>query len=261
MPLLLYGGIDVGASAVKVVLLDGSGARVADAVERTGVDLGASAREALLKALSACSAGELDVAAVVATGFGRHNVQAAFAARTEIACHARGCFHFFPRPVTVVDIGGQDNKVIRLDANGKVVDFKMNRKCAAGTGAFIEEIAERLGVELSQVSPLASSATETASLGSYCTVFSRTEVLARMRQGASLPSLLRGVLESVVKRVFEMSMPQGEMVMSGGVVEHNPLVVELMRNLTGCDVLVPPSPQTIGALGAALFALEHGVTK
>lgn len=258
---LLYGGIDIGASAVKVVLLDRSATRVGEAVERTGVDLSLSALECVKKALNSVPARENDLAGIVTTGFGRYNVPFDSEARTEISCHAKGCFHFFPQEMTVIDIGGQDNKVIRLDNEGKIVDFKMNRKCAAGTGAFLEEIAQQLGVELSKVDSIARSATETAVLGSYCTVFTKTEILTRMRQGTSLPSLLRGALESVVKRVLEMSMPQGDVVMSGGVVAHNPLVVTLMQQHIKGRVLVPPSPQTIGALGAAIFALERGVTK
>lgn len=251
----LYVGVDVGASAVKTVVLDEEQTIVGEGIARTGVDLAVAAQDCLDMVLAAKGLTMDQVAAVMATGFGRHNVSFATATKTEIGCHARGCFHYFPQPITIIDIGGQDNKIIRLDGNGNTVDFKMNRKCAAGTGAFIEEIAERLGVELSQLNGLAASSLETVELGSFCTVFSKTEVLARMREGRPLPGILRGALESVVQRVVEIGPLEGDVVMSGGVVAHNALVAELMEERLGRKILLPPSPQTIGALGAALFAL------
>ena len=259
-PMPFFAGVDVGAAAVKVVLLDADRKVLGEGVERTGVDLEGCARQCLERVLLAASLSMNDLTAIGATGFGRHNLPFATLARTEISCHAKGSFYYYPQAVTVIDIGGQDNKIIRLDDNGNTVDFKMNRKCAAGTGAFIEEIAERLGVELSKVNELAASTRETVQLGSFCTVFSKTEVLARMREGKPLAGILRGVLESVVQRVVEIGPLAGDVVMSGGVVAHNPLVAELMSERLGRSVLLPRSPQTIGALGAALHALEQ-VTK
>ena len=252
----LFAGIDIGASATKAVVIDEAAAVVAARTVGTGVDLAQCAEECLDQALAAASLTRDDLAAIVATGFGRHNVPFADGSKTEISCHAKGCFHHFPQAITIVDIGGQDNKVITLDAKGKTVDFKMNRKCAAGTGAFLEEIAERLGVDISQLNSLASSADETVELGSFCTVFTKTEILARMREGKSLPELLRGALDSVAKRVVEMAALTGDIVVSGGVVAHNPLVIELLEARAGVKTLAPPSPQTIGAFGAALFAME-----
>lgn len=262
-----YAGVDVGASAVKAVVLDARGNAVGETVDRTGVDLDRTAMECLEKVLTAHAMTMDDLAAIAATGFGRHNVSFATIAKTEISCHARGCFHYFPKPITIIDIGGQDNKIIQLDAKGNTIDFKMNRKCAAGTGAFIEEIAERLGVQLSKLNDLASSSAEAVKLGSFCTVFTKTEVLARMREGRPLTAILRGALVSVVQRVVEIGPLEGDVVMSGGVVAHNPLVAELMSLKLGREVLLPRSPQTIGALGAALLALktrtetEPGVAK
>ena len=250
----LYVGIDVGASAVKAVVLAADRRIIGHAVLRTGVDLEAAAQSCLDQVLLENSLQMADVAAATATGFGRHNVSFATATKTEIGCHAKGCFHHFPRAITIIDIGGQDNKIIRLNEQGNTVDFKMNRKCSAGTGAFIEEIAERLDVDLSALDALASSSDETVELGSFCTVFSKTEVLARMREGKPLAAILRGTLQSVVQRVVEISPLEGDVVMSGGVVEHNPLVAQLMGEKLGREVYLPPSPQTIGALGAALFA-------
>jgi len=251
-----FGGLDIGASATKAVIVDQQGRILGEAVRRTGIDIPECAAGCLGEALAAGGRDRDDLAAIISTGFGRHEVPFATGTKTEIGCHARGCFHHFPRPITVIDIGGQDAKVIRLDAKGATRDFKMNRKCAAGTGAFLEEIAERLEVPLDEVNRRAAAATETVSLGSFCTVFTKTEILARMREGKPLDALLRGVLESVVKRVLEMSMPEGEVVMSGGVVAHHPLVVTLLEERLGRPVLLPRSPQTVGALGAALLAKE-----
>ncbi|MFH1529411.1 MAG: acyl-CoA dehydratase activase [Pseudomonadota bacterium] len=251
-----FGGVDVGASATKAVVVDDLGGILGEAVRRTGVDIPGGAGGCLDDALAAAGHGRDDLAALFATGFGRHEVPFAMGTKTEIGCHARGCFHHFPQAITIIDIGGQDAKVIRLDARGATIDFKMNRKCAAGTGAFLEEIAERLEVPLDRVNQRATASTETVSLGSYCTVFTKTEILAKMREGKPLDALLRGVLESVVKRVLEMCMPEGDVVMSGGVVAHHPLVVTLLGERLGRPVLLPPSPQTIGALGAALLAKD-----
>jgi len=252
-----FGGLDVGASATKAVIVDKGGRILAEAVRRTGVDIPACAAGCLEDALAAAGRVRGDLAGLFSTGFGRHEVPFATGAKTEISCHARGCFHHFPRAITIIDIGGQDAKVIRLDAGGATRDFKMNRKCAAGTGAFLEEIAERLDVPVDELSRRAAAASETVSMVSFCTVFTKTEILARLREGKPLDALLRGVLESVVKRVLEMSMPEGEVVMSGGVVAHHPLVITLMEERLGRPVLLPPSPQTSGALGAALLAKEN----
>jgi len=251
----LFVGIDVGASAVKVVVLDGKQKIIGEGVARTGVDLDGAAKGCLAEVLASHSLTKADLAEVTATGFGRHNVSFATATKTEIGCHAKGCFHYFPKAITILDIGGQDNKIIRLDDKGNTVDFKMNRKCSAGTGSFLEEIAARLDVDLSDLDGIATSTEETVELGSYCTVFSKTEVLARMREGKPLAAILRGALLSVVQRVAEIGTLDGDIVMSGGVVAHNRLVARLMEERVGKKVLLPPSPQTIGALGAALFAV------
>jgi (R)-2-hydroxyacyl-CoA dehydratese activating ATPase len=252
----LYVGVDVGASAVKGVVLDGNQKIIGEGVARTGVDLDGAAQSCLDDLLQANSLTMDDITAVTATGFGRHNVSFATATKTEIGCHAKGCFHHFPRAITIIDIGGQDNKIITLDEKGNTLDFKMNRKCSAGTGSFLEEIAERLDVDLSSLDGLATASLETVELGSFCTVFSKTEVLARMREGKPLGAILRGALQSVVQRVVEIGPLEGDVVMSGGVAAHNPLVAKLMEERLGKKILLPPSPQIIGALGAALFALS-----
>ena len=249
-------GIDVGASATKAVLLDGHGEVRARAVRKSGADFRAAARACLdeVSAAAGINAGQIE--RVVATGYGRHNVDFATSTVTEITCHARGCYAGFPHAMTIVDIGGQDNKVILVEDDGQRRSFKMNRKCAAGTGAFLEEIAGHLDTPLSKLDELARQARGNLELGSFCTVFAKTELLRLIAQGTPLPEIIRAAFRSVVKRIVEMDPLAGRVVMTGGVVAHNPVIAELTAEVLGREVLVADHPQHTGALGAALFAAE-----
>ena len=247
-------GVDVGASATKLVLVDENQNIVASDVRLSGVDYRATAEQALATALEQANAPRDRVARTVATGYGRRNVAYADDVSTEIQCHGVGCYQLVPRAITVVDIGGQDNKVIRLAADGRRVDFKMNRKCAAGTGAFIEEIALRLALPLEQMEKLASSTDRAVKLSSFCTVFAKTEILSHLRAGVPVAEIVRGAFLSVVQRVIEMDPLAGEVVLTGGVVAFNPTVAAILGERIGRPVTVPPQPQLTGALGAALQA-------
>ncbi|RPH86073.1 MAG: ATPase, partial [Desulfobacteraceae bacterium] len=142
------------------------------------------------------------------------------------------------------------------DEKGRGFHFKMNRKCAAGTGAFLEEMALRLDIPLSEMNRLAVQSTDPVELGSFCTVFSATEVLEKIRQGRLVSDIVKGLFHSVLKRVLEMDLLTGQVVMTGGVVAYNPYLVTMMSELIGRPVRVPEYPQLTGALGAALFAVE-----
>lgn len=251
-----FAGIDIGASAAKLVLIDEQRQVVARSLRHSGVDYAATARHALDEALAEAAMDRSHIVGAFSTGYGRDNVAWAQQSRTEIACHGKGALHHFCGPLTVIDIGAQDSKIIHLDAAGHRVDFKMNRKCAAGTGAFLEEIAHRLNLPVSQLNELAERSDHPVSLGSFCTVFAATEVLEKIRAGLKVEDIVRGAFRSVVKRILEMGSVDGTVVASGGVVAHNPLLVPLMSESFGHPVCVPPHPQFIGALGAALFALE-----
>ncbi len=253
---LIFGGIDIGAAATKAALVDSERRLLASDVRRTGVSFETCARESMDAVLSSCGLEFLDLAGVFATGYGRHNVDFARATRTEIACHARAAHHFFPRRITVVDVGGQDNKIIHVDSEGRRENFKMNRKCAAGTGAFLEEVAQRIDVPLSDMDRLARQASHTVHMGSYCTVFTKTEILAHLRAGEKVPEIVAGLIESVVKRIVEMDPLSGEVVISGGVVAHNPILAEMLARHLGHPVQVLPNAQLAGAFGAALLASE-----
>ncbi|MGQ9576224.1 MAG: acyl-CoA dehydratase activase [Thermoguttaceae bacterium] len=249
-------GVDIGASAAKLVILDRDRQVLARSIRRSGVDYAATAQVCLAEGLGAANLSRAEIAACVSTGYGRDNVPWADRRATEIACHAKGAFHHFRRAMTVIDIGAQDSKVIHLDAEGRRTGFKMNRKCAAGTGAFLEEIAYRLDLPLEELNRLAERSTGQVTLGSFCTVFAATEVLEKIRAGHRVEDIVKGAFRSVVKRVFEMDAVDGALVLTGGVVAHNPIVVKLAEEAFKTPALVPPEPQFTGAFGAALLALE-----
>jgi predicted CoA-substrate-specific enzyme activase len=248
-------GLDLGASATKGVLLHGNEV-CARSICRSGADFGAASEACRAGLFAAADVDASRVRRVVATGYGRRN--AGFGAKivTEITCHARGCYAAFPRAITIVDIGGQDNKVIAIEETGERRNFKMNRKCAAGTGAFLEEIAGQLDTPLSELNGLAATATGNVQLGSFCTVFAKTELLKLIAEGTPLPEIVKAAFRSVAKRILEMDPLTGSVVVTGGVVAHNPVIAELVSEALGRKVLVPDHPQYTGALGAALIGQE-----
>lgn len=215
-----------------------------------------SATLSLEEAMKRAGVSRDEIEFIIATGYGRKNISFAHDTKTEIACHSRGCYHYFPEAVTVVDIGGQDSKIIKLDAQGHRVSFKMNRKCAAGTGSFLEEIAYKLDIPLSNLDGLARDSRKEITLGSYCTVFTATEVLDRIRAGEKVEDIVKGLFRSVVKRITEMDVLTGRVVMSGGVVAFNPIVAELLSAQLQKEVAIAPHPQEMGAFGAALLAMK-----
>lgn len=252
----IFAGIDIGASATKVAILDEAGSLLGSSIRRSGVDFAGSAEIGFNEALAQAGLEAGLVERVFSCGYGRKNVAFAHDTRTEIACHAAGAYHHFPRALTVVDIGGQDNKIIKLDEKGARVSFKMNRKCAAGTGAFLEEMALRLDLDLADFNQMAREAQEEATLGAFCTVFTATEVLGKIRAGVPVEALIKGLFTSVLKRVSEMDTLENTVVMTGGVVAHNPYLKQMMAAQLGREVLSPPRPQLTGAEGAALLAMR-----
>jgi len=251
----LYAGVDCGSWNTKAALVDGRGRVVATAVLRTGADVNAAADRAVDALLARGGVARGEVAAIWSTGFGRHALRVASASRTELDAHARGAVRAVAGPLTVVDIGGQDAKIILVDADGRRVAHKMNRKCAAGTGSFLEEMALRLDVRIGDLPALAAASTEEVELGSFCTVFTGTEVLGLIRQGKRPADLARAAYRSVVKRILEMERVEGKVVATGGVVAHHPMVVQLLERAVGSPVLVPEHAQETGAIGVALAAL------
>jgi len=253
----MFAGVDVGASATKCMIISEGKDELGWAVAKTGIDLAGGARKVFDEALSSIDGDSMAVSRIVSTGFGRKNVPFADSSKTEISCQSKGCYSYFPKAIVIVDIGGQDTKVIRTDADGKLVGFKMNRKCAAGTGTFLEEISHRLDVSLEEMNSLATKSTKDVEIGAFCTVFTGTEILARIREGVSREDLAKGVYKSVVKRAMEMDTLVGDVVLTGGVVAHNPILRDMFSEILGREVLSPAKSQLTGALGAALYALQE----
>ncbi|MFC1868781.1 acyl-CoA dehydratase activase [Thermodesulfobacteriota bacterium] len=251
---MLYAGIDIGSCTTKAVVIDEDANVTGRSVCRSGIDYHKSATAALTDALETDA---FDSVRIVSTGYGRHNVNFAAHTKTEIACHGRGGYDYIKRAVTLIDIGGQDNKIVRLDDLGHRVEFKMNRKCAAGTGTFIEEIANRMNLPLKSLDTMARKAEKRFRIGSYCTVFASTEILSHIRAGTPAEDLIRGVFESVIDRIMEMTPLEGALLLCGGVVEYFPIIADLMQDRISGEVLIPPYPQLTGAYGAALFAREE----
>ncbi len=252
----VYAGVDVGSSRTKLALLDPEKRLVGYSIKKSGTNFTVTANACLAAALNMAGLTPGDIAHTVSTGYGRKNVSFSRAAKTEISCHAKGCYHYFPMAITIIDIGGQDNKVIKLDDRGRRLNFKMNRKCAAGTGAFLEEMALRLDVPVEDMNDLAAQSQEMERLGSFCTVFSGTEVLEKIRNGKKVPDIVKGLFFSVIRRVMEMDSLTENVVMTGGVVAHNPYLVTMTEELIERKVRVAEHPQLTGAVGAALYALS-----
>jgi predicted CoA-substrate-specific enzyme activase len=251
-------GIDVGASTTKAVIINDSKEILGHSVISSGADFKAAAEKSFLKSRKGSKGERTNESVVFATGYGRRNVPFANKTKTEISCHAKGSYFYFPHAHTLIDIGGQDSKVIRVNESGKRTGFKMNRKCAAGTGAFLEEIANRLQINIGELNGLAKKSERSIQLGSYCTVFTATEILTKIREGVEVKDLVKGIFGSVIKRAMEMDPLEGSIVMTGGVVAHNPFMVEMFEEKLNRKIFVPTLPQLTGAFGAALYALEEG---
>jgi len=253
----LFLGIDAGSSRTKAVLINKDKKIVGHNVQKTGMDFSKAANLCLTEALSNGKASLADIESAVFTGYGRNNIfiEIPKAVKTEISCHAKGCYAYFPYEITVIDIGGQDNKLIKINQNSKIESFKMNRKCAAGTGAFLEEMALRLDIPASRLNELAEKSKNMVKLGSFCTVFSATEVLENIQKGVKIFDIAKGIFHSVIKRVFEMDALTKNVVITGGVAAHNPFIIKMAAEAApDKKILTPALPQFTGALGAALYA-------
>lgn len=245
-------GVDVGSTTCKAVAVDAAGRLLGRRVEPTDPRIEPQV-ERLLRELRQETLAEGPVGA---TGYGRKRV-AAGRALTEITCHARGAFARTGRPGLLVDMGGQDTKVIRIGPAGEVLDFAMNDKCAAGTGRFLEVILGRLRVPLAEVSEQVARASRAVPVSSTCTVFAESEVISLVAGGEPLEGILKGLHQALASRVAALargSLGGGEVFMSGGVAL-NAAMVAALQDALGRPVRVLPDPQLVGALGAALSVL------
>lgn len=251
-----FAGIDVGSLSTEAVLVDEAGEIVSYAILPTEANSTEAGEAALEKALSKKNILRARIKRLVATGYGRVSIPFADKQVTEISCHAKGAQHLFPETRTVIDIGGQDSKVIRVNEEGKVLDFGMNDKCAAGTGRFLEVMAAKLGVALDDMGPLSERTEGEAIISSVCTVFAESEVVSLVARNHPKEEIIRGLHRAIINRVFSMVTSVGvhpDITMSGGVAKNQGLV-KLMEERLGKPIHVYQEPQIIGALGAALLA-------
>jgi predicted CoA-substrate-specific enzyme activase len=250
-----FAGVDIGSTMTKVVIMNRA---VLDSViGPTGPEHRKLANRVMEQALAKAKLSFADITYVVATGYGRINVPFADKQITEISCHARGVSYLLPRVRTVIDIGGQDCKAIKLK-EGRAVDFVMNDKCAAGTGRFLEVTAEGLGVKLEDMGRLSLEAKNKVEIGSTCTVFAAQEVVAQLSAGVPLPDIIAGLHEAIATRIYGMARRlkiEREVAITGGGAKNIGLVKALEAKL-GYPVLVPPEPLLTGAIGAALLGKD-----
>ncbi len=251
-------GIDVGSLTAEVVLLD-RGEVIHYVIMPTGANSKTAAEKAIDTALETVGLRRSDLDYVVATGYGRVSIEFADKRITEITCHGRGAYYLNPAVRTVIDIGGQDSKVISLSDKGKVLDFAMNDKCAAGTGRFLEVMAQALEVELEGLAELSDQAQGTVSISSICTVFAESEVVSLIARGLPRENIALGLHQSIADRTAGMVHRIGleEAVMITGGVAKNAAVVRALNEKLKTDIIVPDEPQIAGALGAALLAAEE----
>ena len=253
---MIYAGIDAGSRAIKIVLLDaGSHEVVASGVRDQGVAQDALAGELFEQLLRDSGLHRKDVSGIVATGYARDTVSIADTTITEITCHARGVHQVLPEARTVVEIGGQDSKLLRLDADGSVRDFAMNDRCAAGTGRFLEVIADRLDVGLQELGPMARASQEPAAISSMCVVFAETEIIGLLAANTPPEDIAAGAQASIAARILAMAGRKTvpPVAFTGGVALVGGMDTALEKAL-GHPVAVAPHPQMTGALGAALLA-------
>jgi (R)-2-hydroxyacyl-CoA dehydratese activating ATPase len=251
-----FAGIDVGSTMTKAVIL---GERIiASIIGPTGPEQRRLANKVMGEALGRAGLPIQAITYIVATGYGRINVPFADRQFTEIACHTKGVAHLFPEARMIIDIGGQDVKAINVDATGKVTDFVMNDKCAAGSGRFIEVIADTLGVPLDEVGEVSLQSQKPSKISNICTIWAQQEVTASLAQGIPIPDLLAGVHQSLADRIVRMVhrlRVEEAVIVTGGGARNKGLLKALSEQL-GHVVLVPEEPLITGALGAALLGKE-----
>jgi (R)-2-hydroxyacyl-CoA dehydratese activating ATPase len=251
-------GIDFGSTTGKSVILDANGGIKAACVSSKGAVSDEGVKASLQAALAEAGIAVNDIVRCVSTGYGRRMLDLADRTITEITCHARGAVAMVPEARMVIDIGGQDSKVIAIDPNGLVAQFAMNDRCAAGTGKFLEVLARAVNVDLDGMGEAALSAKEKIQITSMCATFAETEVISLLAEGVSKPEVLGGVHAAIAKRTIGLVARVGKRepaVMTGGVAK-NIAAVRHIEEALSLNLIIPPNPQVIGALGAALFALD-----
>jgi len=255
--IIYFAGIDLGSTVTKAVIIDADGRICSRVIGPTGAEHRRLANKVMEEALEQADLPFDVISYVIATGYGRVNVPFADREITELTCHARGVVSFFPNVRVAIDIGGQDAKGLQIK-DGKLVDFVMNDKCAAGTGRFLEIVADALGLRVGELGDISLKSTNKVNVSSTCTIFAQQEIVSRISEGVPLEDILAGLHDAIASRVARMVKRlkiEPDVVLTGGVAK-NIGVVNAMKENLGCEVLVPEDPLLSGALGAALLGKE-----
>jgi predicted CoA-substrate-specific enzyme activase len=256
---MLVAGIDIGSITTEALLFDKEKGVLGYTILQTGADSRRTAELALEKVLAFPARQASDISYTIATGCGRKRASFAQQAVTEITCIAKGVNYLFPEARTIIDIGGQDTKVIRIDGKGRVVEFEMNDKCAAGTGRFIEVMAKALSVDLDKIGDISLNHQKELAISSICTVFAESEVISLVSEGEGLEDILYGIHKAIADRTMglinRLGGVQKEVIMAGGVAK-NAGVVKALEKALDTQLKIHVEPQIVGALGAAIIALE-----
>lgn len=250
-------GIDVGSTYTKAIILGEDFEIAASAMNKTGFQLEKAARSAFASALVNARLKEKDIAYTIATGFGRHQISFSALAVTDLTASARGANYLYPNTRTVLDVGGQTMKASRLDRNAKVQSFRLNDKCAAGTGAFLEKTAFYMGYKTDEVGPLVATSKQPASISGVCAVFAESEVINHLSHGSAPADIMHGAIISLVDRSVQLMKRvrmEPEYTLVGGILQFQK-IIDVMRDRLGDEVNVPPNDivQFVGALGAAIL--------
>ena len=251
-------GIDFGSTTAKAVIVNLKGEIVASCVSHMGAISNQAVEAAVAGVLEQAGLTQADMGRTVSTGYGRRMLDIADKNFTEITCHARGAVAMVPDARLVIDIGGQDSKVISVDSNGLVAQFAMNDRCAAGTGKFLEVLARAMEIELEEMGDVAMAATQELKISSMCATFAETEVISLRAEGNSKPDVLGAVHQAIASRTLGLVSrvgKKGPVVMTGGVAK-NRAAVHYIEKTLGLPVILPGNPQVAGALGAALIGLD-----
>ncbi|MBU2026504.1 MAG: 2-hydroxyglutaryl-CoA dehydratase [Proteobacteria bacterium] len=252
---MYFAGIDIGSTMTKIVIMDDE--INSQVIGPTGAEHRHLANKVMEEALSKAGIAFDELTYVVATGYGRINVPFADKQITEITCHAKGVSSIFPSARTVIDIGGQDAKGIKI-SGGKVVNFVMNDKCAAGTGRFLEVIADALGLKLKDMGELSLQSKEKVRISSTCTIFAEQEIVSKIADGVPIEDILAGLHEAIASRVFHMAEKmkiEKDVALTGGVAK-NVGMVKALEDQLGFPVLIAREPLLTGAIGAAILGKE-----
>lgn len=256
---LIVAGVDIGSTMTKVVLMNSE--IITSVIGPTGAEHRRLANKVMEQALSQAGLSFGDVGYVLATGYGRINVPFADKQITEITCHARGVHSLFPAARTIIEIGGQDSKAIKLDSMGKVANFAMNDQCAAGTGRFLEVIADVLELSLAEMSQMSLTAKKKEEISNICTIFAEQEIIARLAEGAAVEDIAAGLFAAISRQVFKLAerlRVEQDVVITGGGAKSAGLLKAFEEKL-GFAPLVPPEPLLTGAIGAALLGREQAL--